>query len=321
MIFDEARSALERWRLGPVISMERAASGTMNETYLVRTDDRRVVLRRHRRPEREQVAFEHDVIAFARDHDIPAPAAVPSPEGELIIDQDGVFYSLFEYAVGDQVGKDELTPDHAWAMGRTLVQLHECLADYPVPEGTHLNRSPDLDAVASKISSLISRIEERPAPTEQDGWALEHLRSKAAWLNAAPTVDWLPVPDHAVQLIHGDYQETNLFFVDHAVSAVIDWDKAEARWPVDEVIRTLDLAFRTDPVLCKPFVEGYRAVRPLPLDDLDHSANNWGFGRVHDHWLFEGVYLRGDDRLRVFLEPGPFIPFSDNWSRLRPALR
>jgi len=119
---------------------------------------------------------------------------------------------------------------------------------------------------------------------------------------------------------HGDYQETNLFFVNDRVADVIDWDKAEPCWPVAEIVRCLDLSLRLKPDLCVAMVRGYRSVKNLSLDDLDLAAANYGYDRVHSHWLYEQIYEAGNDRLRTFLEPGPFVPFTDRWEPLRSIL-
>lgn len=292
----------------------------MNETFIVSTEQRRVVLRRHRRGDRRCVEHEHDVMVHARGKGIPVPTAIPTPSGDLIVGQHGVWYSLFTFARGCQLDKDELTPARARAMGRTLARIHVALDDFPVVRRERPAPTSDLRPVADTIRTLLERIDQRPSLVEQDLWARQHLESKAQWLQTATEPVWCPIPGDAIQMGHGDYQETNLFFSDDDVADVIDWDKAEPCWPVDEVVRTLDLSFRLQPVLCKAMVDGYRCVRGLSLDELDHSAANYGYDRVHSHWLYEGIYQRADDRLRVFLKPGPFVPMAGQWEALRPHL-
>jgi len=320
ILLEAVRAVLESWRLDPVVSVDRATSGTMNETFIVTTEQQRVVLRRHRRRDRQQVEHEHEVIAHARGHGIPVPAAIPTPRGDLTVDQDGAWYSLFTFAHGRQLDKDELTPARAWAMGATLARIHVALQDFPIVVSEQPAPTSDLQPVADTIRTLLERIDQRPVLVEQDLWARQHLESKARWLQTATAPVWRPVPADAVQMGHGDYQETNLFFIDDDVADVIDWDKAEACWPVDEVVRTLDLSLRLRPALCAAMVDGYRSVRGLSFDVLDHSAANYGHQRVHSHWLYEGIYERADDRLRTFLKPGPFVPIADQWKALRSRL-
>lgn len=311
---------LGHWGMPPIETIERATSGVMNETFIVTTQDAPVVLRRHRRPQRALVQLEHEVIAHARERGVPAPAAIPAMSGDVIIDRDGVFYSLFAFARGQQVTKDEVTEPAARSMGETLGRIQDALADFSGPEPAPTAPPQSSGDLVKAIESLLQRIERIPDPSEQDRWAQEHLESKLRWLEeAAPAVR--REVRGAVQMVHGDYQETNLFFEGDRVVDVIDWDKAEVRWPVDEVVRTLDLSLRLEPALSAAFLDGYRSVRNLTREDLDLAANNYGFSQVHDHWLFAGIYVRSDDRLRIFLEPGPFVPFSDRWSQLRADLK
>lgn len=313
-------SVLRHWELPTIVSIDRATSGVMNETFIVATSDRPVVLRRHRRTDLDLVRLEHDVIAHARANGVAAPAAIPSSSGEVIIDRDGVFYSLFTFARGRQIGKDEITEPAAVSMGRTLGGIQRALADFPIRARRDAAVPTPSEDTVETIQALLQRIEQVPDPTERDGWAREHLESKLRWLESAPPVELQAPPDGAAQMIHGDYQETNLFFDGERVVDVIDWDKAEVRWPVDEVIRTLDLSLRLEPQLCAAFLDGFRVERDLTTEDLDHAAHNYGYHQVHDHWLLAGIYVRKDDRLRIFLEPGPFVPFSERWSRLRAAV-
>lgn len=320
-IMESTAGALQHWDLEPVLTVVPATSGTMNETFLVTTDRRRLVLRKHRRTQRDQITFEHAVIAHARNKQIPTPALVTTADGTAVVQHAGSFFSLFSFARGDQLPRGRLTRAHARSMGMMLARLDLALADFPLTPEPVPDRPPDLAPVVATVDQLLGRIERLNAPTEQDRWAADLLRSKAIWLhNATPPV-WRRPPADALQLIHGDYQDANLFFDDSgAVVDVIDWDKAGSGWPPAEVVRAMDHALLLDPQLCAAFVAGYRCLRALSLDDLDHAAANWNYSRVHDHWVLEGIYLRGDDRLRIFLEPGPFVPFADRWRRLRSVL-
>ncbi|MBO0885216.1 MAG: phosphotransferase, partial [Mycobacterium sp.] len=124
--------ALAHWQLEPIVAVDRATSGVMNEIFIVTTPQRKVVLRKHRRPDRAQVDFEHAVIRHAIDRHIPTPAAIPSLTGESIVDHEGTYYSLFEHARGDQVSHDQLSAAHARSMGSMLARLHNALATFPV---------------------------------------------------------------------------------------------------------------------------------------------------------------------------------------------
>jgi len=312
--------ALAHWQLEPIVTVERATLGVMNDVFIVTTTQRKVVLRKHRRRDLRQVHFEHAVIRYALDHQIPAPAVIPTHNGEPVIDHEGSFYSLFSHAEGGQLDQGHLSTAHAQSMGSMLARMHCALAGFVVKPSVAPAGVIDPVAISATIKALIERIDEIPLPTEEDVWAREHLESKARWLATRPLPALQPVPVESIQLVHGDYLHTNLFFAGTRVSAVIDWDKAETRWPIDEMIRNFDLSLEMQPELCAAMIDGYRSVRPVHLADLDRSANNWNLDMVSSHWLLEGIYLRNNDRLRAHLKPGPFVPFADQWEQLRSHL-
>ncbi|HEY2175302.1 MAG TPA: phosphotransferase [Mycobacteriales bacterium] len=312
----QLRAVLDAWRLEPVGDVTPTALGTMNETFVVTTPVRRLVLRRHRRTDRSLVEREHDVIGYARDHGIPAPAAIPTPAGDRVVDHAGRLYSLFSYAPGRQVARDDLTPEHAQSMGDMLARVHLALADYaftpsPVPD------LPSREDTLHRLADIVEVIERRPDPDVQEQWALQRLRSRERWLRSgADPVPPAPDPE-PVQMIHGDYQESNLFFTGSVVAAVIDWDKAEPAHAADEIVRAMYLSLHLAGSRCAAFLAGYRAVRAIGTELLDRAAARYAFGQAHDLWLYETIYLRGDDRPRQFLHPGTFVPFADRWRTAR----
>ncbi|GAB3746097.1 phosphotransferase [Microlunatus parietis] len=313
---DDLADALAAWELEPVTAVQRAAGGTMNETFVVTTRTRRVVLRRHRRTDRSLIEREHAVIRYAIGRSIPTPPALPTPAGEVIVSRDGVCYSLFAYARGTQVARDRLTVAEARAMGRTLAHLHLALADCPAAAPPRPPTPADRSRTEARLTELLNLIMARPDRTETDRWAEQHVRTKLDWLSGHPEPARHAVPMAAQQLVHGDFQESNLFFIGDEVSDVIDWDKAETRWPPEEIIRTLDLSFDLRPDLCAALLAGYRTVRDVAPDELDRAAANYSHDQLHGHWLFDEIYRRGNDRVRAFLEPGPYLPFTDRWVEL-----
>lgn len=317
---DDVTEALAAWRLEPVTAVERAASGTMNETLLVTAGTRRVVLRRHRRTDRSLIEREHAVIEHAISRDVPTPAALPTASGDLIVSAGGAFYSLFTYARGGQIARGRLSVPQAGAMGRMLARLHLALADCPGPPPPARPAPADRSRTEGQLVDLLNLIMARPDRSETDEWAEQHLRTKLDWLADHADPIRYEAPVSSLQWVHGDYQESNLFFTGDEVSDVIDWDKAEIRWPPDEIIRTLDLSCALHPDLSAALLTGYRSVRDLAPSDLDRAAANYSHDQLHGHWVFDEIYRRGNDRVRAFLEPGPFVPFSERWADLARTL-
>ncbi|SDS10744.1 phosphotransferase enzyme family protein [Actinopolymorpha singaporensis] len=328
----ELHLVLDRWGLEPAGTIERTESGTMNDTYVVTTARRRVVLRRHRRTDRRQIEWEHEVVAHVRAGGVPVPAAISTPDGEFVVGHGGRWFSLFTYADGEQVERTCLRPGHARAMGTTLAHIHHALADVPHPPPAKNQPAPTPEESLRRMEDLVALIERRDREhtfDQCDAWMVDRLRSRMTWLASEGAQLTLPeAPAGAARLTHGDYQETNVFFAgagagassEVRVAAVIDWDKAEVRWPAEEILRALDYSLLLAPELCSAFVDGYRSVSPLAIDDLDLAADIRTFDAAHSTWLPEEIYLHGNDRVRQFVRPGPFVPFNRRWHELRRVL-
>jgi homoserine kinase type II len=296
--------------LGPIEEISRPPTGAMNETYLVRAGGRRVVVRRHRRLERARVEREHDIMAYAMRRGIPVPAALCTPSGDRLLQYDGKWHSVFAFAPGVQV--NSVDADHAYSMGVMLARTHEALADFPVEPV--VRQQP---AIAHSLL-LVRRIQVAIRPdTAEDRAAIAYLDSKVAAIRDGVVP---PPPIESQQMVHGDYQHTNLFFDGDRIVAVIDWDKAESRVPTAEIVRTMDLSLHLDPKLCAAFIDGYRQVRRLDPAALDSAAVSYDFDIRHDLWVHTMIYLHDDQRLRQFLRPPPFVPFIERWAKVRESL-
>ena len=125
-------------------------------------------------------------------------------------------------------------------MGGALAQLHAVLAGFPAGRAPRAPAPPSVDETLRGIERLLDRPSGAPDPGDHERWAEERLRSRAAWLRRAPAAADPVVGDE--QLVHGDYQDANLFFEGGAVSSIIDWDQAEVRSAAGEVVRALHLS-------------------------------------------------------------------------------
>jgi homoserine kinase type II len=194
------------------------------------------------------------------------------------------------------------------------------LKDYP-PEAVsqrsfRLNRAQTL----ARISSLEQLIQARSPRTTQDEAVLVQLVGQQTWLLQQAHAQESTLLMEAPQVIHGDYQSTNLFFAAHQVCAIIDWDQAYVASRAWEVMRTLDLVCQFTGPLSRAFLQGYRSHAALSLAALDQAAAAYGLMRAHDVWPYEAVYVEGNDRVRQFLKPGGFVPLIERWGAVRPEL-
>jgi homoserine kinase type II len=60
--------------------------------------------------------------------------------------------------------------------------------------------------------------------------------------------------------------------------------------------------------------------KPYPTvmsTDLEVVAAVYGWKQAHDLWHYEALYLEGNQRVRSFFQPGPFVPFAQRWAALK----
>jgi homoserine kinase type II len=309
--------------VGAIAAAAEPATGTVNRTVLLTTARGRFVLRGYRHRDRAPIDREHALIAYAAARGVPAVAPLPLPGGGTVLERAGRFFALFPWAAGRQVARADVGSAEAAAMGTALGQLHLALRGFP-PAG--LSRRP---GTADRRDTLarMDRLEgvlRAALPTDPvAAVALARLTGQRAYLERLPGPGAAAAPaTQAAQPIHGDYQETNLFFAGGRVSAIIDWEQPRLAPPAWEVVRALDFVFGFEPVRYRRFLGAYRAERALPLADLDAAATAYDRYTSHNLWIYETLYLEGDRRVARFLqEPDalPFVPVAERWARVREA--
>ncbi|MFN8538418.1 MAG: phosphotransferase [Thermomicrobiales bacterium] len=316
----ELRAVLAAWGIGEVLAAHTPPTGTMNGTTIVATPQGDRIVRAYRHRDRAPIDIEHTIIAHVRAHGLPAVGPLPLPDGTTILEWHGRFFALFPRAEGIQIERSQLGAVEAAAMGRCLARLHRALATLP-PSATRLRSfSFDRAAALDGNAQLAALIRGRAARDALDALALAWLAGQREWLLGLLEGDPPDLAALPFQVIHGDYQETNLFFAAGEVCAVIDWDQTYAAPRAWEVLRVLDLALRFMPALCCPFVAAYREVSPLPLAELDLAMAVYARKVGHSLWLYDDYYRKGNTRLAQFFPPDGFISPADAWAALRPYL-
>lgn len=310
------------WGLPPILSTRTPETGTIHRTFLLKTVSGSYALRAYRytAPERGRIEREHALITYVQARSLPAIAPLPLPRGGSILEQDGHFYALFPFAPGHQTPRGHLTLDETQAMGNFLGKLHQVLHDYPHEQVSQRKFTFERETTLATIDTIEKAIRSQPFVSSEDEQALSRLMERRAWLTKASPVNLTEFSDLEQQVIHGDYQETNLFFENDQVRAVIDWDQAYVASRAWEVVRTLHYTFKLEGTACRAFLDAYRRVLPLPSADLEIAAASYGWKREHDMWQYKELYLENNQRVRAFFEPGPFIPFAQRWATLRAFL-
>lgn len=310
------------WNISPIVSTMTPPTGTIHQITLLSTNEASYVLRAYRyaQKDRSRIIVEHALSSYAQAHGIPAIAPLPLPSGETILEYEGRFYALFPFAKGQQVSREQVTSrDLVAAMGRCLGELHHILATYPREKVRGQSFTVDQSATYTKMERIEAAIAEKAHLDPFDRQILTMLSQRRTWLQASQAVDLKPFSLLDSQVLHGDYQETNLFFADGKVSAIIDWDQAYVAPRTWEIIRTLHYVFHLDLPRCQTFLDAYREVFPLLSEELDVTARAYGWIQAHNLWAYTSFYLDNNHRVRNLLQPS-FTPFEISWAELANSL-
>jgi homoserine kinase type II len=310
----ELRRVLSAWPLGAIFRCEEVAGGATNRVYRVESARGVAFLRNYRCQIPELVEREHGVIAQARSAGLPAPAPIAlAAGGSVLADASGV-YALYEAARGQQLSGPQLTVEHARAAGACLARLHAGLRALPDVGYVRWELNWDGPAWVERLNVVERAIVSAGSATDADALALERVRAQRAWLASAAARHQY-TPQFAPQFVHGDYQDANLFFEGHEVSAVIDWEQAAFMPRAYEAVRACAFMFRLERARTQAFVAEYRAESGLSEAELEDGARAWGTFSDHHVWGLEETYLHGNARARRYFKP--FEPFERAWSRAR----
>ena len=128
----ELQELVHEWGVGALLAARLPDRGTINRTVLLTTQQGRFVLRGYRHTELAPIAREHAAIAHVCARGLPAVAPLPLTRGGAVHERGGRYYSLFPWAPGRQLRRENVGPAAAAAMGACLARLHVALSDFPV---------------------------------------------------------------------------------------------------------------------------------------------------------------------------------------------
>lgn len=253
-LFARLADALDGFDAGAA-SVKQFQGGQSNPTYLIRSGERRWVLRKkppgQLLPSAHQVDREYRVMQALRDTDVPVPAVRLLVEDPAIV---GTAFYVMDYVEGrvltDTTLSDEPKADRApifTELAETLAKLHRVdyravgLEDFGRPDnycGRQVERWTK--------QYLAARTEDIPAMDALMAWLPEHM----------------PKADETT-IAHGDFRLGNMIYAPDRpkVLAVLDWELATLGHPLS------DLAYAALPYHLPPG-------GPMPgLRDMDCAAH------------------------------------------------
>lgn len=316
----ECQRLADYWDIGSVESVGVPESGTINTIRILDTDQGKFVLRIYRHHIRKRIETELCVVRWVAERCIPAVEPIQTSDGKGFVEDNEQFVTLLPFVSGYQIARDHLQLGDVAQMGRFLGQVHRVLSEYPKDDMPLVSVHIEPEETLAGIDRLEGLVRAVPNPHVTDEYALTRLISRREWLQGRGKEDVSGLFQLPFQVVHGDFQETNVFFENGEISALIDWDKIYTAPAVWEVIRTIHLMLHFEPTQSIAFLKAYQETNSLSIEALDVAVHCYGLSRAYELWLFKEIYDHGNDRVRQFVRPGAFVPVADDWARVRPLV-
>jgi homoserine kinase type II len=255
---DDARALGARYGLS-VSAVTGIPAGSVNSNFaLSLTSGERVFLRIYEEQDAASARGEAALLAHLSAHGVPTPRplAFPGDPASFIAEQAGKPAAIFPWIRGDSLCQARVTPGAARQVGEALGRVHAAGASFPGAPPSRFGPAQ----LEGRIARLRGMTMEPPiaAVVERVAARLEPFRAR--------------VPGPRVSgLCHGDLFRDNVLWEDGAITALLDFESASREsYPFDLMVTLLAWCFggELDRALCQAMVEGYRAARPLPDEEI-----------------------------------------------------
>jgi homoserine kinase type II len=222
------------WSIPEPWSIRSITQGDNNLTRVIETPSGSYIARAYRSDRQlEQIKYEHCVLINLKQKLLPfqIPIPVPTISGELFAIISDTIVTLSPCLPGSLPG--EGNQEQAWSAGQALAELVKALHELKVEVGLHAAPFPplgDFKAWAGTVLNLTKLINELPLNEEQQKRTLVLLEESQT---SAPAL-YQKLPQ---QIIHRDYDQSNILMEGNMVTAVLDFEFCGYD------LRILDLAY------------------------------------------------------------------------------
>jgi homoserine kinase type II len=296
---DDVRDILRAFGAAAYRAHTPIAVGTINTNVRVETAERTLFLRVNEGKSQEDVEREAAIVAHAASQAVPTPAPLRSAtDGSPFARWQGELVSLFPWVEGRTLGRAEVTPAHAAAVGEALARLH-------LASGGFADQRPgryEPEEIAGRLARVAGlRRPELAAAVgtlEQEMTALARARA----------------PVLPLGIIHGDLFIDNVLYGDRGtLVALLDFEQASwGRFAYDLAVTTLAFGYGRDDFradVTRALIEAYARARPPTADEraafgaeLRFAACRFAITRITDVHLKRDAGAAPGKRFQRYLD-------------------
>ncbi|MDE2435473.1 MAG: homoserine kinase [Sphingomonadales bacterium] len=262
---EDLAALIAHFDVGELTSAKGIAEGVSNSNWLIETTGKsgagaRFILTMYEfRIDIGELPYFLGLLDHLAEHHCPVPRTIHDRSGALYRMIGDKAVALIEYLPGVSVSQPK--PDQAYAVGRSLAQLHLAATDFPESRANAMDLGESHRLLEQCGSAGLAEIDQTlPALVESELAFLE-----AAWPNDLP---------HSV--IHADLFPDNVLMLGDRVTGLIDFYFAcNDITAYDVAVTHAAWCFGSDgscfdAALSRALLEGYCAVRPL--SDAERAA-------------------------------------------------
>jgi Ser/Thr protein kinase RdoA (MazF antagonist) len=295
------------YNLQEIFALEKVQLGFLSHNHVIKdSSDSKYFLKAYSLQDAARVKDVHKVYDFFAQHKIPVISPIPAITRNTFFTFQNMHYALFPLVRGITLHKQQLSDSALHNMGQMLANIH-LLSKRKFPLISRRADRIDKDRFQQKFEAVYPLIRDIAKKTDFDNLALESLLLKhKLFLKNTITSKELNLPyDH---LIHGDYQNLNLFFnQSHQVKYIFDLDKTELAPRSLELIRSMDyMCFNGDFEnhnfrLAKIYLNAYQNIYPITLEGLHKALILYYLTKLQSVWIETEYYHTNNHRVAPLL--------------------
>jgi homoserine kinase type II len=219
---DNIRHALAHYVLEQLQAARRTERGFVNQTWQIDTTRGRYFVKCYH-PDlcrAERIQTQHKLIAHLRRAGFPAPALIPTRDGDTLLSLGTELYEVQEYVAGTTCEPNQ--PEHQREAARVLALYHTCTADFPAGALGQMGVLYDPTCLYKALNGLETawHLTDDPFLSTLANELRKHADDLSAHFATHTSLPHL--------ITHGDYYADNLIFRGNRITGVVDYDKA--RW-------------------------------------------------------------------------------------------
>jgi homoserine kinase type II len=308
-----ANAIAQQYEIPVIHGVTPVAAGFLSQNYVLHTGAERYFLKQYRFTERRRVAAAHEAKFYFAAANVPVILPLHTRNGERYFAFGERFYSLFPYVGGRHLPRGLFSPAALDSMAATLARIHRAGRHARLPSVGVSHAQKNYAHFVETARQILDKIPQRQRTAfDELAEAFIQLKLRLAAQNQSALAAIALASDH---LVHGDYQDANLFFDQRErVSHVFDWEKTAIAPRGLELVRAIEFICFSNPddytavfsaenfAGARRFLQQYHEIYPITRAEFAAVSHVRYLHKLCSLWVESDHYLAGNQRVDLFLQ-------------------